>query len=423
MKKIAGLILIIALLSSCNLFQTPETEVQQPDLDQLLSNAQKTLAKQLFGFDVGITTALWLQQVKGVDGSALDRYNYVYTGDQSNTLWQNMYFTMRDLDSIIRVAQDTNARYYEAVAKIMMAITLGNLTDLFGDVPYSESFRLDSPRFDSQEYIYQQIFALLDDGINIINSGDPGDVPPGDGDNIYNWNMTLWKKAAYTLKARYKMHLTQVYDIDYNEVLSYLDQGLSSNDEDMRYYFYLYGEQNPIYSYITDKNELGNAAFIGEIILDYQDPRYRVLAFDGYWARQEAYFPFVQYTEALFLKSEAYWRLNDTSNAKESLKSAVTASFEKYLVTNASDWLNNYYAYVDTLPFDTLIYEIATQKYLDLVYHPEAYNDWRRLDYPQVPAVTGDSIPLRFPYSQQEIDQNPNVPTDVSIYDPVWWDK
>ncbi len=422
MKKIAFLAILVALFSGC-LWNNTETEEQVPDADQLLLKSEKTLAEDLAGFNIGITTALWTQQIEGISGTALYHYNYIYGTDETNTLWADFYYTLKDLDSVIILMQG-KSNYYEAVAKILTAVALGNLTDLFGDVPFSESFRLDSPRFDSQQEIYAQIFSYLDDGINLINSGDQGQVALGYGDAIYNWDMQRWLKAAYTLKARYMMHLVDVENVNYDEVMDYLNKGMASNSDDMRFYFFTVGDLSPVYKYLTDKDGIKNNLKFQQLLGEYEDPRTMVLAYDGFWARQDGYFPFVQYTEALFLRSEVCWRQHDTIGAKEALKQAVYNSLEKYLVTDLR-WHLDYSQYVDTLGYDTLIYEIIRQKYVDLMYHPEAFNDWRRFDYPDLQPVAGDSIPVRFPYAQNELDKNPNAPawgTDVDLYTPVWWD-
>lgn len=426
LKQISLIILsILAITSACNKNKTPEQN-QTPNLDRLLSDAQVTLAQSLGGFDVAITSSLWLQQTKGDKGKALSRYEYTYTTKDADNLWLTMYRTIHQLDSIINYAQEKKAYFYEAAADVLKAIALGNMTDLFGDIPYSEIYQTDSAHFDPQQQIYQVVFQLLNQAINLINNGDPGQIELGSGDKIYNWNMDLWKRAAYTLLARYHIHLSQVEDVDYSQVLADLDNGLTSNDQDMKVYFYQYDVDNPpIFTYLNKPGGIVNNINFLRMLANYQDPRTRVLAYDGFWAQQDSYFPLVQYTEALFIRSEAYWRLNMPDQAKDALKQAVKASLDKYLV-NDTAWYNNYCNYVDTLNNDTLIYEIYTQEYFDMVYNPEAYNLWRRVDYPNLTPVTGDSIPVRFPYSQQELSRNPNSPqwgTDVDLYTPVWWDR
>ncbi len=425
MKKAVIFFVVVLILGGC-FWIKPESKLVKPNMDLLLANGEATLAKALGGFDVSITTALWTQQVEGIDGGAYNRYYYYYSTNQTNNLWSDLYAgVMKNMDSIITYSSEVNANYYKAVALIMYALALGNTTDLFGDVPYSQAFKAQDPVYDPQQQIYQGIQDMLSQAIAIIDAGNPGDVKLGNGDWIYNWDMKKWEKAAYTLKARYMMHLTKVdSNIDYQQVIQWLDKGISSLDDDMKFVFYLHQMVPPILTYIHKYDGLANNKNFVAYLDSRRDPRINVLNYNGFWASQKAYFPFVQYTEALFLRSEAYWRMGDSTDCKSALKQAVKASLEKYVVFD-QQWYDNYCAQVDSMSFDTLIYEIGIQKYIDEMYSPEAYNDWRRLNIPILKPVTGDSIPRRFPYSQIELQRNSNAPkwgAGLNIYTPVWWD-
>ncbi len=414
-------LIFLMIFSGCKLFIKPDINTKPADLGKLLSGAELTLAKALGGYDVAMTTAMWLQQISGVGGQPQARYYYLYQPKEVNNLWSDLYAeVMKSCDSIIKLSDERNAKYYKGVAKILYALALGNTTDLFGDVPYSQAFRSDSPAYDPQQQVYQGIFKMLDEGIAILSASDPGDVELK-GDIIYNWDVNKWIKAAYTLKARYLMHLTKVQQVDYQTVINYLNNGISSLDEDMKVVFYVNNTTPPIYEYLHKNTGIGNNITYQNILVDRNDPRITALGYNGFWARQDAYFPFVQYTEALFLKSEAYWRLGDSVDAKENLKLGVQASMKKYYIDD-NQWYADYCSYVDSLPMDSLIHEIAVQDYIDLLYHPEAFVDWRRLDYPVLKPVVGDKLPRRFPYCQVELDRNSNTPRDVNIFTPVWWD-
>ena len=423
MKRVVYLfgVMMLILMTSCNFFSKPDLNQQPAKLSDLLEKAEVTLARALQSYDVAITTALWTQQVQGVSGDALSRYNYVYQSKDVNNLWSDLYVgVMKNCDSIIKLSDERQAYYYKGVAKILYALALGNTTDLFGDVPYSQAFKVKYPSYDPQEQVYKGIFQMLDEGIQILEAGDPGKEELK-GDVIYNWDVQKWIKAAYTLKARYIMHLIKVKNIDYNEVISYLNRGLQSLDDDMKLVFYQQNLLPPIYEYLHKHTGLGNNVKFQNLLVQYSDPRITALGYDGFWARQDAYFPFVQYTESEFLKSEVYWRLGDSLLAKEELKKGVQASMQKYFI-NDQTWYDDYCNYVDSLSYDTLLYEIAVQKYIDELYHPEVFADWRRLGYPHLDAVAGNNVARRFPYSQIEMDRNENAPEQVSVFTPVWWD-
>ncbi len=406
-----------------------EVSVQEETIDDFLSDAITSMAKTYQGFDVSITQALWMRQVRGGKDEAYSRYVYSFSTDKTDNLWNEIYINqLRKLDSVITLADVNGGGYYKAVAEILEAEAWATLTDMFGDVPFSEAFGSDNPHYDPQQVVYEGIFTLLDDAIDIINSGEKGNIDLGSGDLIYNWDMDKWLKFAYTLKARYKMRLSKVETIDYNDLLSDLDKAIQSSGDEPRFYFAAYNITPPIEKYISDNNSLLLDLFFFDILDQRKDPRFSVLQYNGFWAQGDAYFPFVQYTETLFLRAEANWHLGDYAQTRQYIEDAVLESLNKYMIADYSDWYTGYCAMVDTIASDTLIYEIALQKYLDLIYTPECYSEWRRLDYPVItPTVdTVTTPPLRYPYSKSDLDNNDNAPVwdgNLTIFDPVWWDK
>ena len=57
----------------------------------------------------------------------------------------------------MEVAEEEGSNHYTGIAKVMTAFALGTLTDIYGDIPWSEAFNTDNetPAYDSQEFIYR----------------------------------------------------------------------------------------------------------------------------------------------------------------------------------------------------------------------------------------------------------------------------
>jgi len=96
-----------------------------------------------------------------------------------------------------------------AVAKIMKAVMFKRVTDLFGDIPYSEAFDPQNltPAFDSQESIYKSMIADVKaarDMIELAKLGAKGDV-------IYRGNMAAWQTFANSFILNLSMQLSKVY--------------------------------------------------------------------------------------------------------------------------------------------------------------------------------------------------------------------
>ena len=106
-------LLIIWFASSCNFFKKPIIEPKEAELSELLSQAQIVLAKALSSYDIAMTTAMWTQQITGLSGDPLYRYNYVYNSSDVNNIWSDLYSgVMKNCDSIIKLSEKKNAYYF-----------------------------------------------------------------------------------------------------------------------------------------------------------------------------------------------------------------------------------------------------------------------------------------------------------------------
>jgi hypothetical protein len=81
------------------------------------------------------------------------------------------------------------------VAKIMKAIVTKRITDLYGDIPYTQagqSISFLNPKYDSQESIYKALISDLKSGRDMLNSAQ---TKPK-GDVLYGGDVNKWKKLA-----------------------------------------------------------------------------------------------------------------------------------------------------------------------------------------------------------------------------------
>lgn len=99
-----------------------------------------------------------------------------------------------------------------SIARIWRAYCYMRLTDLYGDIPYSDAgLGYDSavykPSYDQQSAIYPSLLAELDaaaQGLDATKSSY------GSADLLYGGNPVQWKKFAYSLMLRMGMRLTKV---------------------------------------------------------------------------------------------------------------------------------------------------------------------------------------------------------------------
>src|ERR1700761_117040 len=97
------------------------------------------------------------------------------------------------------------------VARIMRALIFERITDLYGDVPYSQAGlgyyqKIYFPVYDSQQSIYNNLLSEVNDAVSHLDPS--GDIPTGD--QYYKGNIVEWKKFGFTLLLRMAMRLTKV---------------------------------------------------------------------------------------------------------------------------------------------------------------------------------------------------------------------
>jgi hypothetical protein len=99
-----------------------------------------------------------------------------------------------------------------SVSRIWKAYLYHRLTDMYGDVPYTEAGRGLSeknytPKYDTQASIYADLLKELDESIAAF---DASKATFGNSDLVYGGDVTKWKKFAYSLMFRLGMRLTEI---------------------------------------------------------------------------------------------------------------------------------------------------------------------------------------------------------------------
>lgn len=206
---------LIFLLASISLvgckkdFQEINTNINnpvdvEPDLllRQVLYNVGENNAYEGF-----VTGNLLGQHLSMVDFNLFDRHNLSQPQLGGNP-WPFLYRNLRDNELILEkaTANDVYA-VYEGPSRIMKAYIAQLLTDLYGDVPYSEATKglagNVAPKYDTQQSIYLDEDGILDQLNKAIAAIDnyQGTQSLG-GDIIYNGDLTKWRKLANSLKIK-----------------------------------------------------------------------------------------------------------------------------------------------------------------------------------------------------------------------------
>jgi len=146
---------------------------------------------------------------------------YQWTGDKylakagySDAFFLTVYnVELKENMQIIHLTQDKpelNNLYN--IARIWRVYIMHRVTDMYGDVPYTEAGQgfingTYKPKYDRQGDIYADMLKELEEAASKL---DPTQQSYGAADFIYNGNTDNWKRFAYSLMLRLGMRLTNV---------------------------------------------------------------------------------------------------------------------------------------------------------------------------------------------------------------------
>lgn len=180
----------------------------------------------------------------------IDDYKPNVSNTFYNDVWDNIFRGIANFEKVITY-NDPGNQYvqHKAIAKIMKANYVQILTDLYGDMPYSQAFKGQdnlTPKYDKGEDIYKASIADIDNAIELFESG-LGDTPTSD--IVFHGDNDKWIAFANTLKLRFLLRMSNVT----GDLAAYRDQKLASLsgadfiDEDVL--------ENPGYSAANDAQQ------------------------------------------------------------------------------------------------------------------------------------------------------------------------
>jgi hypothetical protein len=435
----------------------------------IITDAMTNTAFSVVGTDFAFYASIYIEHNTGIFGqfyNAEIRSGEPTSSTTYNNPWNSTYQNLYSLKLIIGKCSEGGSEsgnwHTLGMAQVLTAYNLAIVTDLMGDVPWSEAIQpgvIFTPVLDKQSDIYADIKTLLDDAIanfdkvTVYNS-------IGSQDLIFGGDVSLWKKFAYGLKARYAMRLSLKAPA-YADVVSFADQSFGAPSEQAQFNYNGSTSNSPYYRMFVDRDYFGASQSLHDKLVERSDPRDgvffrphpdsgsdqivfspngttdQVQAFYSVSALSTATAPtyLLSYHEIEFLKAEANVRLNNLPEAEAALRNAVTAAFTKINVglseAEAQDYFDN-----SVLPKFVVnpLSEVMNQKYIAFYEEEaiEAYNDYRRLK------AMGDNVinlenpanttffPLRFTYGSEDVTTNQNVRSAYGdgtyvFSENVWW--
>lgn len=435
------------LITGCKLEElntNPNSPLDVP-LSTLLPPAQKNMADAAGG-GVFEYTNIFSNHCFGTLAQPQQISNYAVDEVFVGFLWTDFYNGfMLNLQRIIDGSDRNQSPHYKGVAQVMMAWSLGTLTSLWGDVPYTEALNPNnqSPSFDAQQQIYATIQQLLADAQTNLTATQSA-FSPGVDDLIYGGNLNQWVRAAKALQARYFLHLSKRNPSAWADALNALNGAMSGSADDMEYQFQgNQGDANPMYlfyqttPYILVESEFRN------LLVQRNDPRtatfllrrpFSIDTIPGTWFTSiQSRVAFMTYVEARFIEAEALHQTGQ-GGVQQVLHEAVEASIRQTNPAATQAQIDAYLAAWCTLPGNAPgdLAMIMEQKYIALFCQSEPYTDFRRTGLPALtPKPNGATavnpngeIPRRLIYPQTERLYNNKFPQPApNMQDRFWWDQ
>ena len=248
---------IIVLISSCNkasltdLNKNPNaTETAVPDY--LFTGA--ILATPAFNYSVLAEGMQYFSTYKEVPAIGDKFYSFNGTVAPFDSFYVSKLNRLSQLEALLQGPDDVNKN---ALVQILKVYEFHQLTDVAGDIPYSEALKGKvnlTPKYDTQKDIYTDMLNKLDAAASAL---DPSKPSFGNADLFYKGDVTKWKKFAYTLMLRLAMRLTNVdADMSRNWVQKAIAGGVITSDADIAKISYanVAGAQNPQVRSMLDGN-------------------------------------------------------------------------------------------------------------------------------------------------------------------------
>ncbi|MCS3555454.1 MULTISPECIES: SusD/RagB family nutrient-binding outer membrane lipoprotein [unclassified Sphingobacterium] len=211
LSLILGTASITACTKNFDEMNAPWKDAQTADINSLFNGA---VASMELGAQEQATANTFIYPISQL-GTTVGSSGYSMQ-NASNELWENYYralISLRQIDKMISDSPD-KAKYQniQAMSNIIKAYKTLRISDIFGDIPFSEAGLANlgptnyAPKFDSQKSIYEsQLNELKTAVANLTASSDQ--ISIGSSESLFNGDIAQWKKFGNSLRLRYALRM------------------------------------------------------------------------------------------------------------------------------------------------------------------------------------------------------------------------
>jgi hypothetical protein len=390
----------VAFLSSCSqsIMDRINTNPDNPTTTAskfIITDLETSTSFNIVGSDLSFYADVYMEHEVGTYGQMFDAEERISMPVAASTYddnWVELYTNFKNAKIVIKNCStggsEAGNNITKGVAEVLAAYNLAVLTDMFGDVPYTQAADLTlpasgsyfQPAIDKQAVVYQGIFDYLNQAITDLAGSDAAATGSlGAQDLIFGGDASRWIKFAYGLKARYTMHLlyrSTNPQQDLQNIITWANESFASPDEDAKYAVYQ-GEgtsaSSPFAQFYNDRDYFSVSQSFVDKLTARNDPRVYVLFMNAqtwvidknptkiyaapngdpieqvdtydipvYEVGFKVPTDLLSYHELQFLKAEAYARMAtpDTASAWSALQNGVRSCIATKITTMVND-VNN----------------------------------------------------------------------------------
>ena len=428
---------------------------------------------------------LELAQVTVTSSDSREIHRYEIRNSESNSSWQNWYIALTNIRDVYKTAEESQVEGYQTwqgISLIMDAYVGSLLTDVYGDVPYSEAnkgreFEI-SPKFDKQQFVYQQLFEKLEKAnellkLNIDLPANQRSAEPFYGRRSATINVAeKWRKFGNSLYLRLLLRTSGKSELNSVAKIKEIVETNTSN-----YPIFQNNNDNAVFGFTTNvpfqtaffnyrdndfNGDKGYTDFFINTLQDLNDPRIEKWATEAtlgvYSGVQSGYKKgnapelgsrlqltlknderignIMNYSELQFILAEAAAKGFISGDVNTYYNNGIKSSFEFWETTLPETYLTSDIVKIENnADLATKMEKIHTQRYYSMLFTDfQQWTEIRRTGHPELPIGPGvgneGKYPARLPYPASTISYNKaNYLEAVAsmgaddINAKVWWNK
>lgn len=175
--------------------------------------------------------SMWVQVMASTSTGGANYYSnadkYVASGSTNSyiqSVWNDGFSAASRVNQMQALAEEKGFTNLAAVGEIWKVLTLSFVSDVYGDIPYSEALMAEEgitqPKYDTQSEAYMMMLSDLETALSSISES----ADPIRNDVLYGGDLSKWKKLGYSIMLRMAMRLV---DVDPSTAQSYVQKAVA----------------------------------------------------------------------------------------------------------------------------------------------------------------------------------------------------